>query len=84
MRSEFHGMMVSLYADYEPPYLIRFLKSSDNYPMQEALETCKQRKMHPEMIFLLGNFLRINLLNQTDFQQVIFTACFKLYIVYSL
>ncbi|CAL8095998.1 unnamed protein product [Orchesella dallaii] len=54
MRHEFHGMMVSLYADYEPTYLIRFLKSSDSYPMQEALNICKEREMYPEMIFLLG------------------------------
>jgi len=54
MRAEFHGMVVSLYADYGPLNLLQFLKSSDSYPMQEAMEVCSQRKMYPEMIYLLG------------------------------
>lgn len=54
MKAEFHGMMVSLYADYGPTYLLQFLKSSDSYSIQEALDICRQRKMYPEMIFLLG------------------------------
>jgi len=54
MRPEFHGKMVSLYADYGPAHLLQFLKSSDSYPMHEAFQVCKSRKMYPEMIFLLG------------------------------
>lgn len=54
MKPEFNGMMVSLYADYGPSYLLQFLKSSDSYPIQEALDICKQRKLYAEMIFLLG------------------------------
>jgi hypothetical protein len=61
MRAEFHGMVVSLYADYGPGNLLQFLKSSDSYPMQEALEICYQRKMYPEMIFLLGELSQASL-----------------------
>jgi len=33
----FHGHLVRLYADYAPHKLLSFLKSSDQYPIQEAL-----------------------------------------------
>ena len=54
MRPEFHGLIVSLYADYGPDKLLQFLKSSDNYPMQDAMRICTLRKLYPEMIYLLG------------------------------
>lgn len=44
-----------LYADFAKEKLLPFLKSSDHYPIQEALDICQQRKYIPEMIFLLGN-----------------------------
>ena len=31
---KFHGFLVGLYADYAPEKLLRFLKNSDNYPIQ--------------------------------------------------
>ncbi len=33
----FHGHLVKLYADYAPQKLLSFLKTSDQYPIQEAL-----------------------------------------------
>ena len=57
MRHQFHGQIVSLYADYGPDKLLQFLKSSDNYPMQEAMLICKKRKLYAEMIYLLGNLI---------------------------
>ena len=33
----FHGHLVKLYADYAPAKLLAFLKTSDQYPIQEAL-----------------------------------------------
>jgi len=52
---KFHGLLVTLYADYAKEKLLSFLRSSDHYPIQEALDTCQQRGYIPEMIFLLGN-----------------------------
>ena len=52
---KFHGMLVTLYADYAKEKLLSFLRSSDHYPIQDALDTCQQRGYIPEMIFLLGN-----------------------------
>jgi len=59
MRPEFHGQIVSLYADYGPDKLLQFLKSSDHYPMQEAMLICKKRELYTEMIYLLGIILQI-------------------------
>jgi hypothetical protein len=48
-------MLVTLYADYAKEKLLSFLRSSDHYPIQNALDTCQQKGYIPEMIFLLGN-----------------------------
>jgi hypothetical protein len=54
MLPEFHGQMVSLYADYGPDKLLQFLKSSDHYPIHDAMLICKKRQLYPEMIYLLS------------------------------
>ncbi|XP_046655188.1 vacuolar protein sorting-associated protein 41 homolog [Daphnia pulicaria] len=51
---KFHGLLVSLYAEYAQEKLLSFLRSSDYYPIQDALDTCQQRGYIPEMIFLLA------------------------------
>lgn len=56
---KFHGQLVALYAEYAKyakDKLLPFLRSSDHYPIQEALEICQQRGYIPEMIFLLGEY----------------------------
>jgi hypothetical protein len=45
---------VKLYADYAPHKLLSFLETSDQYPIQEALDECEMRGMTPERIYLLG------------------------------
>ena len=50
----YHGTLVRLYATYCPSKLLSFLKTSDQYPMAEALDECSLRGMIPEKIFLLG------------------------------
>ncbi|GBP30829.1 Vacuolar protein sorting-associated protein 41 homolog [Eumeta japonica] len=50
----YHGRLVKLYAKYDRKKLLPFLKSSDNYPIQEALDICQGWKFYPEMVFLLG------------------------------
>lgn len=51
---KFHGLLVTLYAEYAQEKLLSFLRSSDYYPIQDALDICQQRGYIPEMIFLLG------------------------------
>eukprot|EP00094_Tigriopus_californicus_P000945 TCALIF_00915-PA protein Name:"Similar to VPS41 Vacuolar protein sorting-associated protein 41 homolog (Homo sapiens)" AED:0.03 eAED:0.03 QI:173/0.5/0.66/1/1/1/3/0/890 len=51
---KYHGTLVSLYADYSPKKLLPFLRSSDSYPINEALEICETRGLIPERIFILA------------------------------
>ncbi|XP_013388215.1 vacuolar protein sorting-associated protein 41 homolog [Lingula anatina] len=51
---EFHALQVKLYAEYDRSKLLSFLRSSNYYPLQKALEECQQRQLYPEMVFLLG------------------------------
>ncbi|KAJ2939148.1 hypothetical protein O0L34_g8460 [Tuta absoluta] len=51
---KYHGKLVRLYAKYDKAKLLPFLKCSDNYPIQEALDVCNDNKFYPEMVFLLG------------------------------
>ena len=54
--AEFHEMQVSLYAQYAPERLARFLRESNFYNMDSALLVCRQRKppLYEEMVFILG------------------------------
>uniref|UniRef100_A0A1Q3FE53 Vacuolar protein sorting-associated protein 41 homolog n=1 Tax=Culex tarsalis TaxID=7177 RepID=A0A1Q3FE53_CULTA len=51
---KFHWKLVKLYAVYEPTKLLPFLKRSNNYPIQEAFNICKDKLFYPEMVYLLG------------------------------
>ena len=51
---DFHALQVRLYAEYDRVRLLPFLRSSNYYPLQGALEECEQRSLIPEMVFLLG------------------------------
>ncbi|XP_018795192.1 PREDICTED: vacuolar protein sorting-associated protein 41 homolog [Bactrocera latifrons] len=51
---KYHWKLVNLYAKYEPEKLLPFLKRSNHYPMQEALDVCKRELFYPEMVYLLG------------------------------
>ena len=55
---KFHGYLVGLYADYDPDKLLPFLKASDHYPIQRALETCdnhvRTTELVDERIFILA------------------------------
>ena len=50
----FHGRLVSLYAQFDRPKLLPFLRRSEFYPLQAAWEECKGRDLVPEEVFLLG------------------------------
>ncbi|GJP31821.1 hypothetical protein CLOM_g15093 [Closterium sp. NIES-68] len=49
----FHPMQVELYADFDRHLLLPFLRSSDHYPLQDALNLCVQRGLVEEQVFLL-------------------------------
>ncbi|XP_064648417.1 vacuolar protein sorting-associated protein 41 homolog [Lineus longissimus] len=50
---EYHGLQVALYADHDPANLIKFLRSSNYYPLQHAMEECQKRRLTKEMVYLL-------------------------------
>lgn len=51
---KYHSILVRLYADFAREKLLPLLRRSDHYPIQEALNICKQRRYNPEMVYLLG------------------------------
>lgn len=51
---EFHDLQVELYAEFERPRLLPFLRNSHFYHLEKAFEICKERKFIEEMVFLLG------------------------------
>ncbi|XP_053997845.1 vacuolar protein sorting-associated protein 41 homolog [Hylaeus anthracinus] len=53
-KGKYHGLLVQLYADYSRDKLLPLLRRSDNYPIQQALDICSQRKFYEEMVYLLG------------------------------
>ncbi|XP_012255433.1 vacuolar protein sorting-associated protein 41 homolog isoform X1 [Athalia rosae] len=51
---KYHGLLVRLYADCSRDKLLPLLKRSDNYPIEQALSICREKKFYPEMVYLLG------------------------------
>lgn len=45
---------MELYADFEHAKLLPFLQQSSNYRLDAALRLCEQRRLYPEMVFVLG------------------------------
>ncbi|XP_041366904.1 vacuolar protein sorting-associated protein 41 homolog [Gigantopelta aegis] len=54
LAQEHHGKMVQLYAEFDRSKLLPFLRHSESYPLQMALEECEARDFHKEQVFLLG------------------------------
>ncbi|KAJ8956298.1 hypothetical protein NQ318_015034 [Aromia moschata] len=76
-KGKFHKELVRLYAIFERQKLLPFLKKSDHYPIQEALDTCQKEKYYPEMVYLLGRIgdtkeaLELIITELKDMQQAI-------------
>eukprot|EP01117_Protostelium_nocturnum_P020637 TRINITY_DN938_c0_g2_i1.p1 TRINITY_DN938_c0_g2~~TRINITY_DN938_c0_g2_i1.p1 ORF type:complete len:911 (-),score=318.10 TRINITY_DN938_c0_g2_i1:20-2752(-) len=51
---DYHEMQVSLYAEYDYPFLLTFLKQSSWLPLERAYQICEDKKYYPEMVFILG------------------------------
>ncbi|KAK7508589.1 hypothetical protein BaRGS_00000155, partial [Batillaria attramentaria] len=48
------GQMVELYCEFDRSKLLSFLRRSESYPLQRALELCEHRGFVKEQVFLLG------------------------------
>lgn len=58
---DFGKLQVELTAEYHPERLMNFLRTSNYVPLKDAMKICEERKMIPEMVFLLqrvGNTTR--------------------------
>ncbi|CAN6471406.1 unnamed protein product [Victoria cruziana] len=51
---DFHDLQVELYAEYEPPMLLPFLRSSQHYRLDKAQEICVKKNLLREQVFILG------------------------------
>ena len=52
--SPHHNLLVELYAQYAPHSLLLFLRSSNHYSLEKALEICRKKDLISEVVFLLG------------------------------
>ncbi|CEG73009.1 hypothetical protein RMATCC62417_08475 [Rhizopus microsporus] len=51
---EFHDIQVELYAEYDYPKLLDFLRASHYISLEKAFKICEERDLVPEMVFILG------------------------------
>lgn len=52
--SDHADIAVELFAEYDRPLLMQFLKSSQSYTLEHASQICEQRKYIPELVYLLS------------------------------
>lgn len=55
---QYHSKLVHLYAKYNRKKLLPFLKRSNSYPIEDALNVCTEKLFYPEMVYLhsrMGN-----------------------------
>ncbi|MBN3324662.1 VPS41 protein, partial [Atractosteus spatula] len=51
---KYHEKQIGLYAEYDRPNLLPFLRDSIHCPLEKALEVCQQRNFVEETVFLLS------------------------------
>jgi hypothetical protein len=52
--ADFGDLMVELFAEYDRPLLLDFLKDSHSYSLSKASQVCEQREYIPELVHLLS------------------------------
>ena len=52
--SDHADLAVSLFAEYDRPLLMTFLRTSQTYTLETASRICEQRKYIPELVYLLS------------------------------
>ena len=55
---EYHEELLRLYAIYDRPSLLPFLKQSNNYSNEKALKLFMDKNYHQETVFILGRMGR--------------------------
>lgn len=55
---EFSDLIIRLYANYDRPKLLPFLKKAESYKLDQALEICKNKDYNEE-VFFFYIFIRI-------------------------
>lgn len=51
---DFHELQVELYAKFDRPLLMGFLRQSNYYPLEKAYKVCEERNLYEEMVFIMG------------------------------
>ncbi|CEP10790.1 hypothetical protein [Parasitella parasitica] len=51
---EFHDLQVELYAEFDYPKLLEFLRASHYISLEKAFKVCEKKDLVPEMVFILG------------------------------
>ena len=51
---DFHELQVTLYAKFDYPRLLPFLRQSNYYPLEKAYKACEDLKLYKEMVFIMG------------------------------
>ncbi|KAF2261011.1 vacuolar assembly protein-like protein [Lojkania enalia] len=51
---EFADLMVELFAEYDRPLLMEYLKKSQSYSLEKATSVCEQREYIPELVHILS------------------------------
>uniref|UniRef100_A0A8C7YMU2 Vacuolar protein sorting-associated protein 41 homolog n=1 Tax=Oryzias sinensis TaxID=183150 RepID=A0A8C7YMU2_9TELE len=51
---KYHERQIGLYAEYDRPNLLPFLRDSTHCPLEKALEICQERNFVEETVFLLS------------------------------
>ncbi|XP_074600039.1 vacuolar protein sorting-associated protein 41 homolog isoform X4 [Brevipalpus obovatus] len=49
-----HDLLVSLYAQFTPERLLKFLQTSNHYSLEKALKICEKFHLIPETVYLLA------------------------------
>lgn len=52
--NENSDLLIKLFAEYSPERLLPFLRKSDYYNLDKAIDVCKEKKLYHELVFLLG------------------------------
>lgn len=73
----YHNKQVELYAEYQPKFLLEFLKTSNQYLPEDAVKVCKAHHLYEEMAYLFqlmgdrSRALKILVLDVKDVQKTI-------------
>ncbi|KAH7138087.1 vacuolar assembly protein-like protein [Dendryphion nanum] len=51
---EFADLMVTLFAEYDRPLLLEYLKKSQSYDLGKATKICEDRQYYPELVHILS------------------------------